>query len=220
MCKGIPMPVLNKGDSTMAIMPMSYSPNTLQRRFDVIDNFELGGTSYWIIYDRKTPFAAVVDAGPALIGNDMRHRVIATLELARVENFAGLSVKAFWQDACALQAEGVVVQEVMQGFGLATRMYETLVVKENITLMSDHHHYEGGKALWKHIAQKSRLLQVFVLNTEEGKFYPYDGTKIRYDGLSIPEDKIWSEHPDESLQGIILIAENSEKVLHLSTPVI
>ncbi|ORM71946.1 hypothetical protein [Pantoea rwandensis] len=204
----------------MAIMPMSYSPNTLQRRFDVIDEFELGSTTYWIIYDRKTPFAAVVDAGPVLIENDMRHRVIATLELARVENFSGFSVKAFWQDASALQVEGIVVQEIMQGFGLATRIYETLVVKENITLMSDHHHYEGGKALWKYIAQKSRLLQVFVLNTEEGKFYPYDGTKIRYDGLSIPENKIWSIHPDDSLRGVILIAENSSKVPELSKPVI
>ncbi|KJV47788.1 hypothetical protein VH86_14470 [Pantoea sp. BL1] len=214
------MPVLNKGDSNMAIMPMSYSPNTLQRRFEIIDEFEMGSSTYWIIYDRKTPFSAVVDAGPALIENDLRHRVIATLELIRVENFDGLSVKAFWQDAAALQVEGVVVQEIIQGFGLATRMYETLVVHQNITLMSDHHHYEGGKALWKHIAQKSRLLQVFVLDTNEGKFYPYDGTKIRYDGTCIPESKIWSVHPDESLQGIILIAEAREKVSALSVPVI
>ena len=214
------MPVLNKGDSNMAIMPMSYSPNTLQRRFEIIDEFEMGSSTYWIIYDRKTPFSAVVDAGPALIENDLRHRVIATLELIRVENFDGLSVKSFWQDAAALQVEGVVVQEIMQGFGLATRMYVTLVVHQNITLMSDHHHYEGGKALWKHIAQKSRLLQVFVLDTNEGKFYPYDGTKIRYDGICIPESKIWSVHPDESLQGIILIAEAIEKASALSIPVI
>ncbi|WAH61796.1 hypothetical protein LZ023_40225 (plasmid) [Pseudomonas silvicola] len=70
------MPVLNKGDSNMAIMPMSYSPNTLQRRFEIIDEFEMGSSTYWIIYDRKTPFSAVVDAGPALIENDLRHRVI------------------------------------------------------------------------------------------------------------------------------------------------
>lgn len=136
------MPVLNKGDSNMAIMPMSYSPNTLQRRFEIIDEFEMGSSTYWIIYDRKTPFSAVVDAGPALIENHLRHRVIATLELIRVEKFDGLSVKSFWQDAAALQVEGVVVQEIMQDFGLATRMYETLVVHKNITLMSDHHHYE------------------------------------------------------------------------------
>jgi hypothetical protein len=63
-------------------------------------------------------------------------------------------------------------------------------------------------------------LQVFVLDTNEGKFYPYDGTKIRYDGICIPESKIWSVHPDESLQGIILIAEAKEKVSALSVPVI
>lgn len=220
MSEGKPMPVLNEGDSNMAIMPMSYSPNTLQRRFEVIDEFELGSSTYWIIYDRKTPFAAVIDAGPSLIEGDMRHRVIATLELARIEQFEGLSVKAFWQDPVALQVQGIVVQDIMQGFGLATRMYETLVVHENITLMSDHHHYEGGKALWQHIAKKSQKLQVFALNTEDGKFYPYDGTKIRYDGISIPENKIWSIHPDESLQGVILIAENINKVSDLTKAVI
>ena len=210
------MPVLNKGDSNMAVMPMSYSPSTVQRRFEVIDEFTLGSATFLTIYDSKIPFAAVIDAGPSDINGDMRHRVVATLELVRRDRFDGLSVKEFWQDTEALQVEGVVVQDVMQGFGLATRMYETLIMTKGITLMSDNYHYEGGKALWQHIAAKSSQVQVFVLDTDEGVFYPYDGSKIRYDGTCIPEDRIWSIHPDETHHGVILIAEDASKVDELA----
>ena len=210
------MPVLNKGDSNMAIMPMSYSPSTVQRRFEIIDEFRLGSATFLIIYDSKIPFAAVIDAGPSDINGDMRHRVIATLELARREHFEGLSVKEFWQDSEALQIEGVVVQEVMQGFGLATRMYERLILTQGITLMSDNYHYESGKALWQNIAAKSRQVQVFVLDTDKGVFYPYDGSRIRYDGVCIPEGRIWSIHPDDTHYGVILIAENVTKISELA----
>lgn len=211
------MPVLNKGDSNMAIMPMAFSPSTVRRRFEVVDEFTLGSGTFLTIYDSKTPFAAVIDASPSDIDGDVRHRVVATLELCRPERFDGiLSVKEFWQDSDALQVEGVVVQGSMQGFGLATRMYETLVLQKGITLMSDNTHYEGGKALWQHIAAKSKKLQVFVLDSDEGIFYPYDGTKLRYDGACIREEDIWSVHPDTTHYGVILIAEDAEKIAALT----
>jgi len=53
---------------------------------------------------------------------------------------------------------------------------------------------------------------IFVLDTDQDKFYPYDGTKVRYDGASIPEDCIWSTHPDKTHSQVILIAEDREKI--------
>lgn len=206
------MPVLNKGDSNMSVMPMAYSPSTVKRRFEIIDEFVIRDTTYWIVYDSKTPFAAVIDASPSLISCETRHRAVAMLELERPERTDGiLSVKEFWQDSDALQIAGVVVDGGLQDIGLATRMYETLVLKKGITLMSDNTHYEGGKALWQRIAKKSDKLIVFVLDSDEGKFYPYDGSRVRYDGGCIPEDEIWSIHPDEQHYGIILVAEDASR---------
>ncbi len=72
-------------------------------------------------------------------------------------------------------------------------------------------HYERDKALWKKIARTSQRLRVFILDTEQGTFYPYDGSRIRYDGETIPEEAIWSAHPDACRAGVILIAEDGQK---------
>jgi len=206
------MPVLKQGDSNMSVMPMTYSPSTIQRRFEILDELVIRGETYWIAFDSKTPFAAVINANPSSVNGELRHKSVAMLELARPASFDGvLSVKDFWADTDAVQVDGVVVDGAVQDVGLATRLYETLVLKKNITLMSDNTHYAGGQALWKRIAAKSKDLIVFVFDTDEGKFYPYDGQRVQYDGAVIPDDKIWSVHPDTSCYGVILVAEDVKR---------
>lgn len=206
------MPVLNLGDSNMTILPTSYSPSAVQRRFEIIEEVVISDKTYLVIFDAETPKAAVIEAELTMLDNDTRHRVVAWLELGRPEKMDGiLSVKEFWQDTDAVQVEGVLVSGEMRDIGLASLMYEALVLNKNITLMSDNVHYAGGKALWQRIARRSDKLIVFVLDSDEGKFYPYDGTKIRYDGGCIPEGEIWSIHPDKSRHGVILVAEDATK---------
>ncbi|GEI40892.1 hypothetical protein EC12E129_04955 [Escherichia coli O145:H28] len=77
-----------------------------------------------------------------------------------------------------------------------------------IILLSDNEQYEGGKALWQHIARRSTNLKVFILDTDSARYYPFDGDRICYDGESIPESEIWSEHPDRNKHGVVLVAES------------
>ena len=206
------MPVLNKGDSNMTILPTSYTPSAVKRRFEIIEEVVIANKTYFVIFDAETPKVAVIEAELTLIDNDSRHRAVAWLELDRPERMDGiLSVKEFWQDSDAVQVQGVLVSGEKRDIGLASLMYESLILNKNITLMSDNVHYEGGKALWQRIASKSDKLIVFVLDSDEGKFYPYDGSKVRYDGGCIPEEEIWSIHPDKSRYGVILVAEDATK---------
>lgn len=198
----------------MIVLPSSYSPDTIKRRFEIINELFLLGSNWLVLYDEKTPFAAVASAEVCDINGEPRHRVIAVLEMARREQCGEVfRVRRFWQDSEALQIEGVVVDPELQNMGLATALYESLVIDKGVTLMSDNHHYEGGKALWKKIARSSEKLAVFVLDTDAGVFFPYDGTRVCYDGNCIPETEIWSIHPDQDRFGVILIAEDKRKHL-------
>lgn len=47
--KGI-MPVLIKGDSHMIVMPATYSPATIARIFEVVEEFSLSGRVLEVIY--------------------------------------------------------------------------------------------------------------------------------------------------------------------------
>ncbi|WP_112288659.1 hypothetical protein [Rahnella sp. AN3-3W3] len=212
------MPVLIRGDSQMIVLERSYSPATLARRFEVIDEIRFNNIDMLVIYDEKIPFIAIAEAQTRTDNRgENRHHVVATLELARRENSVELlEVRQFWEDDKAFQVEGVVDNAGMRDYRLATLLYETLVVKKHLTLMSDNDHYTGGRALWKRLAQDSAGLLVFILDTEKGQFYPYDGSKMRYDGVSIPESAIWSHHPDQTHWPVVLIAQNSEHLSALS----
>lgn len=206
------MPVLNLRNSHMIVMPQSYSPSAIARRFEVIQEMVLSDKAYSIIYDKSTPFAAVIEADITLVDGQPRHRVVAKLDMIRRDKDDEIfAVRDFWQDTEALQVDGVVVDKSMQDIGLATKMYECLVIEKGITLMSDNTHYEGGKALWQKIARSSAHLTVYVFDTEAQVFYPYDGSRVRYDGICIPENEIWSLDPDVSRYGVILVAEDSRK---------
>ena len=206
------MPLLNKGSSNVIILPQSYSQATIARRFEVLRELRVDGAVCQIVYDDDVPLAAVVRKEPADINGQLRHEIIATLEMVRRSEFDDLiTVGKFWQESEALQIEGVVVNAPLRNRGLATAIYECLVLNKNIVLVSDNYHYESGKALWQSIARTSEQLNVFVLDAEEGNFYPYDGERVRYDQQSIPEAEIWSVQPDEARLGIVLVAEDARK---------
>ncbi|WP_338512961.1 hypothetical protein [Erwinia aphidicola] len=207
------MPVLMKEDSTMIVYPVSYSPSAVARAFKIVHSFEIAGVAMAVIYDAATPRAAIIKTKPEEIDGVMRNRAIAILELERKKTIGDivLSVERFWQDD-ALQVESVCVEGTQRELGLATLLYETLVNECGVVLMSDHMHYPGGKALWKKIAEQSKSLAIFVLDTDVGAFFPYDGQHLLYNGVSIPEDAIWSLHPDESRRGVILVAKNKDRL--------
>ncbi|EEZ6492070.1 TPA: hypothetical protein ACIWR0_003710 [Escherichia coli] len=192
----------------MAVIPMSYSPGTVARRFSILDGVTIQGVLYQVIWDSKTPFAAVIEAAPSVIDGDMRHKVVATLELQRRPQLEGVLVRKFWEDSDVGQIEGIVVDGTVRDVGLATFVYETVASKAGVVLLSDNEQYEGGKALWQHIARRSSELKVFILDTDAAQYYPFDGERVCYDGKSIPESEIWSEHPDRSKHGVVLVAES------------
>ncbi|GBU11741.1 hypothetical protein AwEntero_03420 [Enterobacterales bacterium] len=204
----------------MIVLERSYSTATLTRRFEIIDEIRFNNIDMLIIYDEKIPFIAIAEAQTRIDKRgEKRHHVVATLELARRKKGDEiLDVSQFWQDEQVFQIGGVVVNPEMRDFRLATLLYETLVVKKNLTLMSDNDQYAGGRALWQRLARESNNVVVFVLDTEKGQFYPYDGTKMRYDGVSIPESSIWSHHPDKTHWPVVLMAQNNERLISLPTP--
>ncbi|MDN0118375.1 hypothetical protein [Yersinia frederiksenii] len=208
------MPVLMRGSSNMIVMPSTYSPATVAREFTLIHEFELSNTEYGVIFDEKVPKAAIIRMKTEDFNGIPRHRVIAGLDLVARQEFGEktLAVKRFWEDSRLFQVEGMVVELEERGQGLATLFYEVLVLKCGVILMSDNKQYEAGQALWQKIARESDKLAVFILDSEVGEFYPYSGDRVPYNGASIPEDKIWSKHPDTTQWGVILIAENREKI--------
>jgi len=195
----------------MPVIPMTFSPGTVARRFEVLEEVTLRDTLYQVLFDSKTPFVAVIEATPSLVGEELRHKVVATLELQRRPQLEGVLVKKFWEDCDVAQIEGVVVDGAMRDIGLATFIYETVAIKANITLLSDHEQYAGGKALWQHIARQSKELVVFVLDTDSACYLPFDGDRVQYDGKCFQESDIWSEHPDMSKHGVVLVAESRSK---------
>lgn len=195
----------------MPVLPMSFSPATVARRFAVLEEVTLRDTLYQVLFDSKIPFVAVIEASPSLVGGKLRNKVVATLELQRRPQLEGVLVKTFWEHCDVAQVEGVVVDGAMRDIGLATFIYETVAIKAGITLLSDNEQYAGGKALWQHIARQSRELIVFVLDTDNACYLPFDGDRIQYDGTCIPESDIWSEHPDTRKHGVVLVAESRAK---------
>lgn len=208
------MPVLIRGDSNMIVMPLSYSAAAISRSFEVIEELTVAEQHFLIIFDKETPRASIVKAELEDVGSEPRHIAVAMLELNKQKTIGDnvISVKRFWEDPDVLQVEGVCVERRFQESGFATQLYEALVLKCGVILMSDNTQYEGGKALWQKIARNSEALAVFILDTDAGVFFPYDGTKTVYDGVCIPEEKIWSVHPDIGRFGVVLIAEDKRKV--------
>jgi hypothetical protein len=129
------------GDSNMTVLPMSYSPSAVERSFVIVDKFDVAGMRAAVIYDAATPRAAIIDLDiKADVRGAARHRVLAMLNLAKitVQGDNAIAVKRFWQDEiCVAKVEGGYVLPA----GLATRIYEALVIKCGVTLVSDKVQY-------------------------------------------------------------------------------
>ncbi|MGL5599644.1 MAG: GNAT family N-acetyltransferase [Silvania sp.] len=197
----------------MIVMPTTYSPMTVARAFKRVEEFELSGRLLHVIYDSQTPRAAIIEADIEVFEGVPRHRVVAALDLQRKPTLGNdiVAVERCWEEANVVQVEGVCVDPGERDKGLATRLYEALVLQCGMTLISDFDQYEGGKMLWQKIARESDQIAVFVLDTEQGAFWPYDGSKVIYDGGCIPEDRIWSLSPDQKCRGVVLVAENKQR---------
>lgn len=206
------MPVLLSGNSNMAIIPMEYSTKTVARSFVVLNEFTASKVPYQIIFNASAPCAAVIELIPTeRKGGRLVHKVVATLWLEKTTKVGCVKVENVWEDPTVMQVEGVVTAEPQQGFGLATRMYESVVTKAGVTLLSDREQYAGGKNLWQKIARSSDVLDVFILDMETACFHRFDGSRVRYDGTNIPESEVWSTPPDTEMERIVLVAEAKGK---------
>lgn len=124
----------------MTVLPISYSPSAVKRSFVVVDEFDVAGIRAAVIYDAATPRAAIIDLDITADSRGvMRHRVLAMLTLAKktAQGDNAIAVKRFWQDeTCIAKVEDVCVLPDIRDAGLATRIYEALVIKCGVTLVS------------------------------------------------------------------------------------
>ena len=122
----------------MTVLPMSYSPSTIERSFVIVDEFDVAGIRAAVIYDSTTPRAAIIDLDITADSRGAeRHRVFAMLTLAKKTTHSdnAIAVKRFWQDeTCVAKVKDACASRV----GLATRLYETLVIKCGVNLVSDN----------------------------------------------------------------------------------
>lgn len=200
----------------MVVYPISYSPAALERAFDISGTTEILGEPALFVFRKDKTAAAIIYAEPALDdNNELRHLVVAKLDLiprkSTRQEESIVAVKRYWEAKTVSQVEGVVVDSPARDTRVATTLYEHLILEQDLILMSDHEQYAGGQGIWQRIARSSTQVKVFVLDTESGHFYPYDGERILYDGESIPESDIWSLAPDESRRGIVLVAEKAHE---------
>ncbi|MGD1336080.1 hypothetical protein ACP6H1_27180 [Vibrio harveyi] len=193
----------------MTTLSADYSAAAISRRFESIADFriELANIDATLLWDKNTLVASVISTAQNPNG---RYPVLASLELEQTDwkdKTAAYAVERFWEKE-SMQVRGVVTDPSRRDMGLATYIYETLVLKLGFTLVSDNEQYEGGKALWKKIAAHSRKLNVYVLDSDTLDFHPYgkDGRTI-YTGSNIDDVELWSIDPDQSKYGIVLVAE-------------
>ncbi len=203
------MPMLCEGDSNMIILPSAYSLATIERRFERLNSVQFAGIEADLLWDSERLMACAVSKN--VIDTD-RRQVVASIEMQKAGHLFGketLSLSRYWeQDPCQIQ--GVVVLSNYQEYGLATLMYETLVLELGMVIVSDNEQYAGGKALWKHIAQRSERLKVYIFDSEAKTFFPYkDEERICYDGANVNDEDIWSLEPDQAKYAVVLIAEPS-----------
>ncbi len=200
------MPVLFEGDSNMFVFPMTYSVSAIERNFEKLKEISLAGITADLLWDSTRLVACVVNQH---VDEEGRRQVLASIDMEATKWFGedALAVEKYWEQEPA-QIKGVVVTENLREFGLATFMYETLVLDKGLIIVSDNEQYAGGKALWKHIAKSSKKLKVFVFNSEPKQFYPFDcELRTCYDGSNISDEEIWSIDPDHEKYPIVLIAE-------------
>lgn len=196
----------------MIVFPNVYSLATIERRFELVTTFQFAGIEAELMWDKERLIASVISTQ---VVDDDRRQVIASIEMEKTEYMHqdALAVERYWQQE-PNQIRGVVVENNYREFGLATAMYEALILEKGMVIVSDNDQYEGGKALWKHIAKKSDKLAVHVYNEEIHSFYPFDmDFATKYTGENINDDLIWSIDPDKTKWHIVLVAIDAKAEL-------
>lgn len=205
------MPMLMQGDSNMILFPTAYSQETIERRFENLESLQIQDIHAALLWDSEGLVACIIKTEANSNG---RYDVIASLDLEATQwdGEPALAVEKYWQKDNLSQVQGVVVDPKLRDFGLATYIYTSLIVKKGLILVSDNEQYIGGKALWKHIARTSKELVVYVFDSENGLFYPFDADeRIAYDGKNIDDYIIWSDSPSREKYDIVMIAEQNLK---------
>ncbi len=113
----------------MFVVPASYSAEAVQCLYEVIGILNLNGVRCHVIFDSQASRAAVIQADATEEHGEMRHPVLAVLEMERVTSITTiLRIKSFWTDS-----EGA--QSGVEPGTLAKALYKALTTKKHITLV-------------------------------------------------------------------------------------
>ncbi|MDF2043821.1 MULTISPECIES: hypothetical protein [unclassified Pantoea] len=116
----------------MFVVPESYSTESINEYYEVIDAVTLNGARCMILWDGKASRAAVVQEEASEEDGEMRQNVLAVLELERVTRInTVLRVLSFGADPDGLQLNDGFVEPVC----LAKALYEALTIKKRLTLV-------------------------------------------------------------------------------------
>jgi len=107
----------------------TYSAEAVECLYEVIDILNLKGARCHVNFDSQASRAAVIEADTIEELGEMRHPVLAVLELERVTSINTiLRIKSFWTDP-----EGV--RPDVEPGSLAKALYKALTIKKQITLV-------------------------------------------------------------------------------------
>lgn len=110
-------------------VPATYSAETVECLYEVIDILNLNGARCHVIFDSQASRAAVIEAETTEQLGEMRHPVLAVLEMERVTSINTLlRIKSFWTDSDGAR------HEIASG-SLANALYNALTMKKHITLV-------------------------------------------------------------------------------------
>ncbi|NYS30968.1 MULTISPECIES: hypothetical protein [unclassified Pantoea] len=113
----------------MFIASASYSAEAVECLYEVIGMLNLNSIRCHVIFDSQASRAAVIEADATEEHGEMRHPVLAVLEMERVTSINTiLRIKSFWTDP-----DGV--HSGVEPGSLAQALYKALTTKKHITLV-------------------------------------------------------------------------------------
>lgn len=104
----------------------------------------------------------------------------------------------FYADMKLIRAQNIIqislvdVVKENKFAGLGSFLYSSLA-QAGFTVISDTHHFLGGKALWQKLGRAHKPDEVVYVMNRGQMFMDANGRPIEYDGSNIPEEKIWSQ---------------------------
>ena len=110
-------------------VPPTYSAEAVECLYEVIDILNLKGARCHVIFDSQASRAAIIEADTTDELGEMRHPVLAVLEMERVTSINTiLRIKSFWTDSEGPHPE-------IEPASLAKALYKALTIKKQITLV-------------------------------------------------------------------------------------